>query len=113
MDQQQLLPVLPHPRVGSLPVIMPLIKAEAQPTRAFTLSALKSQFLAHAPHSMHWSLPVITARLSYITNAAARANFNASIAASAFVHSVLERGYVREIFYDHKGIDDALRLSHL
>jgi hypothetical protein len=45
---------------------MPVMIAEAQPTPESTVMAPKSQFLAQAPHSMHRSLSVTTARLSCI-----------------------------------------------
>jgi hypothetical protein len=63
---QQLLPVSPQPQEGALPVSIPLMMAAAQPTPEFTLIALNSQFMAQAPHSMHRSLSVTTARLSFI-----------------------------------------------
>jgi hypothetical protein len=47
---------------------MPVMIAEAQPTPELTVIALKSQFLAQAPHSMHRSRSVIAARLSRIMN---------------------------------------------
>jgi hypothetical protein len=53
--------------VGGPPVTILLISAAAQPTPAFTVIAPNSQFIAQAPHSMHWSLSVIAARLSRIS----------------------------------------------
>jgi hypothetical protein len=71
IHQQQLLLSFDeslHPHVGSLPVSMPVMMAEAQPTPAFTVRAPKSQFFMQAPHSMHRSRSVIDARLSFMTN---------------------------------------------
>jgi hypothetical protein len=46
---------------------MLLMMAAAQPTPESTVIAPNSQFRAQAPHSMHWSLSVIAARLSRIS----------------------------------------------
>jgi hypothetical protein len=55
-----------HPHVGSLPVIQPVMIAEAHPTPGSTLIAPAEQFSAHAPHSMQAPLSARTARLPFI-----------------------------------------------
>jgi hypothetical protein len=55
-----------QPHVGSLPVIQPVMIADAHPTPGSTLIAPAEQFSAQAPHSMQAPLSARTARLPSI-----------------------------------------------
>jgi hypothetical protein len=67
-DYPQHPPALsPQSQEGAPPVSMPLMMAAAQPTPGFTVIALNSQFMVHAPHSMQRSPSVTAALLSRIT----------------------------------------------
>lgn len=65
---QQLPASLLQSQEGGPPLMRLLMIAAAQPTPVFTAIAPNSQFKAQAPHSMHKSLSVTTARLSRISN---------------------------------------------